>query len=412
MKRTLTLIVALCVVLSLFNIVHAQEDITLDFWVRTSDDFAEEIAIFEEANPGIKINQVQVGENYDDLVAKYNAAIAADNLPQVGIVGQRHGIPQFYDAGKLIPIVNYMTEEEQADIIDGFWIRFTYQDVRLVVPFQSSMPVMYYNETMLNELGLEVPSTVSEMVEVAAQAVKDVDGDGVTDIYGFNMHSDSPWYIQPLVWGLGGTVIDADGNVNVKTDEMKEVFTLVAQMVENGIMPANQHATSQTDFTNGTLLFFLSSCASKRNVETTLGDNFEYNIAFFPAEKELNVCIGGNGLAIFASTEEQQEASAKFIKYMISADAISKSTLERGYIPFTHSHYESDIIQERLEDPIWKTVLAQIDYIKGQNIHPADSTIWKEIMNLLSEVEADPSMDIDAALDRMQEEIDDFMMLY
>lgn len=104
MKKLLSLILALMLLLSLCASAAAEETITLDFWVRTSDDFSSEIAAFEAANPGIKINQVQVGENYDDLVAKYNAAIAADNLPQVGMVGQRHGIPQFYDAGKLIPL--------------------------------------------------------------------------------------------------------------------------------------------------------------------------------------------------------------------------------------------------------------------------------------------------------------------
>ncbi|MCI6378800.1 MAG: ABC transporter substrate-binding protein [Clostridiales bacterium] len=412
MKKFLSLLLALCMLAGLCGTALADETITLDFWVRTSDDFSAEIAAFEAANPGIKINQVQVGGNYDDLVAKYNAAIAAGNLPHVGIVGQRHGIPQFYDAGKLIPIENYMTAEEQADVIDGFWTRYTYQGVRLAVPFQSSMPMMYYNETMLNELGLEVPTTFTGMIEAAKQAVKDLDGDGATDIYGFNMHSDSPWYIQPLVWSFGGTIIDADGNVNVNTPEMKEVFSLIAGMVKDGVMPANQHATAQTDFTNGTTLFFFTSCASKSNIQEAIGDSFQYNMAFFPAEKELNVCIGGNGLAIFASDDAHQEAAAKFIKYMISPESISQSTLQRGYMPFTHSQFASELIQARLEDPIWKTVLAQVDYIQGQNIHPADSTIWNETMALLSEIEADPDMDIGAALEKMQAEIDEFMMLY
>lgn len=413
MKKLLALALSTCILVSMWGSAHATEQaINLDFWVRTTDDFSAEISAFEEANPGIKINQVQVGGNYDDLVAKYNAAIAANNLPQVGIVGQRHGIPQFYDAGKLIPIENYMTTKEQADVIDGFWTRYTYQGIRLVVPFQSSMPMMHYNETMLKELGLEIPSTFTGMIEAAKQAVKDVDGDGSTDIYGFNMASDSPWYIQPLVWGFGGQVIDEAGKVNVRTEEMKDVLSLIAQMVNDGIMPANQHATAQTDFTNGTLLFYLSSCASKGNIEKAVGDNFKYSMAFFPAEKEQNVNIGGNGLAIFASTLEQQEASAKFISYMISPDSISQSTLEAGYMPFTKSQFASELIQTRMKDPIWKVVLNQVAYIQGQNIHPADSTIWSETVNLLSALETDPGMDLDTALEKMQSEIDEFIMMY
>ena len=412
MKKVLSMVMALCLMLAACGAALAEETVTLDFWVRTSDDFTEEIAAFEAANPRVKINQVQVGENYDDLVAKYNAAIAANNLPQVGIVGQRHGIPQFYDAGKLIPIENYMSAEEQADVIEGFWTRYTYQGVRLAVPYQSSMPMMYYNATMLEELGLTVPKTFSELEETAKKAVKDVNGDGTTDVFGLNFAADTPWYIQPLVWNFGGTIIDAEGNVNVDTPEMLEVLTRLGGLVRDGVMPANQHATGQTDFTNGSVLFYFTSCASKSNIEKAVGENFEYNMAFFPAEKTLNVCVGGNGLAIFASDEARQEASWKFIQYLISPEAMAKSSLTRGYMPFTKAQFASELIQQRLEDPIWKTVLDQVEYIQGQNIHPADSTIWNELMALLSEVEANPDMDIAAALKDLQAEVDEFMMLY
>lgn len=412
MKKILSLVLTLCMVLAVCSFAQADETITLDFWVRTTDDFSEEIAAFEAANPDIHINQVQVGSSYDDLVSKYNAAIASDSLPQVGMVSQRHGIPQLYDAGKLIPIENFMSEEEQADIMEQYWVRYTYQGVRLAVPFQSSMPMMYYNETMLNELGLSVPTTFDELVETAAKAVQDTDGDGVPDIYGFNMAADCPWYVQPIVWSMGGTIVDDEGNVSVNTPEMAEALGFFATMVKEGIMPANQHSTAQADFTNGTLLFFFTSCASKSAIESAIGDSFTYNMAFFPGDEELNVCIGGNGLAIFESSEEEEQAAYRFIQYLISPEAISQSTLTRGYIPFTYSQFESEIIQERLEDPIWKIVLDQVNYIHGQNIHPADSTLWNETMSLLSEIEADPDLDIPAALEKMQAEIDEFMMLY
>ncbi len=81
-------------------------------------------------------------------------------------------------------------------------------------------------------------------------------------------------------------------------------------------------------------------------------------------------------------------------------------------MPFTHSQFESDLIKTRLEDPIWNVVLSQVDYIKGQGIHPADSTIWNELKALLSEIEADPNLDIDAKLDALQNEVDEYMMLY
>ena len=197
MKKILSLVLALCMLLLLSSVALAEDTINLEFWIRTAgDDYTKEIAAFEEANPGIKVNQVQVAGNYDELVSKYTTAIAAGNMPHLGIVGQRHGIPQIYDAGYIVPVDEWMTAEEQADILDGYWVRYTYNGVRTAVPFGSSMPVMHTNATMLKELGLEVPTTFTEMLAAAAKAVKDTDGDGATDIFGFNMASDVPWYIS------------------------------------------------------------------------------------------------------------------------------------------------------------------------------------------------------------------------
>ena len=412
MKKILSLVLALCMLLLLSSVALAEDTINLEFWIRTAgDDYTKEIAAFEEANPGIKVNQVQVAGNYDELVSKYTTAIAAGNMPHLGIVGQRHGIPQIYDAGYIVPVDEWMTAEEQADILDGYWVRYTYNGVRTAVPFGSSMPVMHTNATMLKELGLEVPTTFTEMLAAAAKAVKDTDGDGATDIFGFNMASDVPWYIQPLVWSYGGTIIDSEGNVNMTSDEMVAVLSAIAESVKNGVMPANQHGTGQEDFTNGTLMFYFASCASKTSIQNAVGDKFDYQISFLPGEKELNVCIGGNGLAVFKSDEAHEEAAAKFIKYMISNEGIT-SNLERGYMPFTTSQFEGEVIQQHLQDPLWKKALDQVQYIKGQNVHPADSVIWSEITTLLSEIEADPDMDILAALKEIQAEVDEFMMLY
>lgn len=410
MKKLLPLVLALCMVLGLTGYALA-DDVTLEFWVRNSDDFAKEIAIFEAANPGVKINQVQVGSNYDDLVAKYNAAQVAGNLPHVALVGQRHGIPQWYDSGVLLAAEEWLTEEEQNDVLDNFWTRYTYNGVRLAVPFGSSMPVLWYNKTMLDELGLAVPETLTEMKEAAIKAVQDVDGDGATDIYGLNFNSDTPWYIQPMVWCMGGVVIDEEGNINMTSDEMVKVFEMLAEMVSAGALPANQHSSANADFCNGTSLFYIASCASKGGLQKNIGDKFELGVAMFPSEVTRNVCIGGNGLAIFKSTPELEELSAKFVKFMMSVEGMDFQ-LTQGYMPFTKTQFASDLIQERLQDPMWSIVLDQVQYIKGQNVHPADSTIWSEMTNLISAIEADPTLDIPAALQNIQEEVDEFMMLY
>ena len=413
MKKLLSMLLALAMLLSMAGAALGEEEVTLDFWVRFDDDLSEEIANFEAMHPGVKINQVQVGANYDDLVAKYNAAMQAGDMPEIGMVGQRHGIPQFYDAGWLIPMENYMTAEEQADIPDGYWVRYTYDGKRLAVPFGCSMPIMAVNMTLLRELGYDtVPTTWDGIVEAAYKAVKDVDGDGATDIYGINFNSDTPWYIQPLLWCAGGSLFDGEGNPHVNTPEMKLVLSRLAQLVKDGVMPANQHKTGSQDFQNGGTLFYFVSCAFVEKAVRNVGDAFEVGVGMFPTDKTLNVCIGGNGLAIFKSDERKQEIAAEFIKYMISPEVSINTSLMLGYIPYTYSQFELDYIKEKMQDPRLATVLEQTKYIKGEGVSPVDAVIWNTMLSLISELEADPDMDLDKALEDFQAEVDEYMMLY
>ena len=71
MKKTLCVLLSLLLLLGMTSLAQADEAMTLRLWVRYDDDFSACIADFEALHPGVKIIQEQVGNNYDDLLAKY-----------------------------------------------------------------------------------------------------------------------------------------------------------------------------------------------------------------------------------------------------------------------------------------------------------------------------------------------------
>lgn len=383
----------------------ATETTTVKFWVRTADKFENEIAAFEAANPTIKVELLGVGKDYDELVTKYMAGIAANDLPNVAMLGQRHGIPQLYDSGKLLAIESFMTTDEQNDILPAFWERFTYKGKRVAVPFQSSMPIMFYNKAVLSEMGItEVPDTFDKLVLAAKTAASS------GKYFGFNMHSDSPWYVQPLAVNYGQPAINADGTVNVKQDGYKKVFEAIQTMVHTDkSMPGNQHNTAREDFNNGLTAFHLDSCASWSAIEKGVGGKFEVGIAYFPKSDLLSVPIGGNSLGIFQSDPATEAASFKLVQYLISPESIVSETMEKGYIPISTSSLEDDTVKAKLEDPLFKTVIGQVEYLRGQPVNPADSIIWSNTISVLEKVEANPKTDIDAELAKFQESVDKFL---
>lgn len=247
MKKTLSLALSFLLVLSLWLPVLAEgEQKELIFWTRINDTFEEEIAAFETLHPDVKVTRVGVGSSYDDLVTKYIAAAVSGELPHVGLLSQRYGIPQIYDAGVLVPIEKFMSEEEQNDIMAAYWERYTYNGERVAVPFQSSMPVLYVNKALLAEAGVEAPTTWEEVQQAAAKLTKDTDGDGVTDVFGFNMPDDAPWYVNALVREAGGEIIHEDGTVTVNIPQMVSVLKDIQRMAAAAACPPISTARQRT----------------------------------------------------------------------------------------------------------------------------------------------------------------------
>ena len=378
------------------------------FWHRISDNFTNEIAEFEAQNPDIKVISEAVGTNYDDLYTKYMTAIASNSLPNVGIVGQRHGISQLYDSGKLLPIEDYIDSASLDDIMPSYWGRFEYKGKKVCIPYSNSVPVLYYNADLFAELGLEPPKTLEEVVEVAKKATVDRDGDGMTDIYGFNFNSDSAWYIQPWVWDQGSQVILADDKASVDNEGYYNTLKTISQMVHvDKSMAANQHATGLDDFKNGYVAMFVTSSANLKQFED--GCDFEVGVAHFPGKY---TALGGNSLGIFASDEKKVEASIRFVNYLTSLDG-SMVNIEKGYLPIRNSFMESDKIKTLLEnEPKRNVSIDSVADLYAQGVNIADSTIWLETLDILSIVESDPNADIKALLKDFQETVDQYYADY
>ena len=411
MKKRIVLALLLAAVSSAFAFAGGSGETTdngkvqIVFWHRTFDDFSKEEAAFEAANPDIDVVNEAVGGDYDDLYTKYMTAIASNSLPNAGIVGQRHGIPEMYESGKLLVIEDYLPSESLDDVMPAFWGRFIYDGKRVCIPYSSSVPMLYYNADLFEEYGQKVPEHFEEIPAVAKALTIDRDGDGRTDVYGFNFNSDTPWYIQPWAWDEGAEVILADDRASVDNDGYRAVFEGIHQMVfEDGSMPSNQHSTGLDDFKNGYTAMFVTSSANLAQLQAGCG--FRLGVAPFPGTY---TALGGNSIGLFATNDEKElEATIRWISYLISLDG-SLTNIMKGYLPIRTSFMESEEIQDLIaSDPLRAVSIESAENIYPQSVNVADSTIWQETMDILSKVESDPDADIPALLADFQKTVDDF----
>lgn len=207
----------------------ATESIELDFhtWLPTQVQWPELIAAFESENPGIKIN-FNREEDYDAYRTNLDNEILAGETP--AIYGIQAGASFDDYAEYAMPVADYA-----ADWIDGVRAESlketTTQDGTLsAVPILTAgMQFYLYNQTLFEELGLELPTSYDELVAVSKAAAD-------AGYSPFAMGAADTWHVTDFfVWmsnqyGAGGEIYkaaageqpwDSDALVQAATDWQK-----------------------------------------------------------------------------------------------------------------------------------------------------------------------------------------------
>jgi putative aldouronate transport system substrate-binding protein len=126
--------------------------------------------------------------------AKLNATIAAGEMPDIiqAYWGPSNSVAkQLVDQGVLLPIDEYVADNPYLDgyLTEDEWVYLTFSGQKYALaqprPF-ANWDTIWIRQDWLDNLGLERPTTVEELAEVAlAFTTQDPDGNGIDDTYGF-----------------------------------------------------------------------------------------------------------------------------------------------------------------------------------------------------------------------------------
>ncbi|HLV09202.1 MAG TPA: extracellular solute-binding protein, partial [Halanaerobiales bacterium] len=170
MKKFL-IIFLMVLIFSLTAVAMAEEEVTLSFWSwRTEDIDAYEyfISEFNKEHPNIKINfEPYKNTEYNTILA---TALQGGSGPDIIHLRAYGGMEDLANAGYLTPLDGKVTEFENfpQDILAGATNR---RDERVYgVPFAVQYVQVLYNKELFNQLGLEIPETWDEFLNVARKA--------------------------------------------------------------------------------------------------------------------------------------------------------------------------------------------------------------------------------------------------
>ncbi|MBU4350511.1 ABC transporter substrate-binding protein [bacterium] len=412
MKKLLVIVVFTIIVFSLCSSVFAS-GVKIDFWYALGGEagkvFSGLIKEFNQSQNEVEVNGIYSG-NYGDTANKVIAAIASDTLPQGGIIPAG---PLFTGAYGNYKILDYIEKYKfnLGKFYPGTLDYSKYQGKICVLPFNISTPVLYYNKDLFEKVGLDPekpPQTWEELMEYGKKLTLDTDNDGNADTWGVDIKS-IDWVFKAFILQNGGKIMNEDSTeVMFNSPEGLEALKFWKSLTDEGIMPVGLHDLAEKYFLSGNLGIYLGSSTKLGGWSGQL--DFDFGTAFLPKKKTYAVTMGGATAALFPSTPEKEEATWKFIEWLLGSENIAKWSAATGYIPTTSSALKTIIIQKLFQEkPEYKAAFEQLQYVQNYEHFSAMGTLDRTFYEMLDKVERE-ALTPEEALEEAAEIITDDML--
>ncbi|MEH7272440.1 ABC transporter substrate-binding protein [Neobacillus vireti] len=328
----------------------SDEPVTLQFWDENAGPartpvWEEVIKRFEEKNPNIDVEYVGIPNS--SAKSKYDAAIAADDMPDIGSV-QTTWLPEFSIREALLPLDSYFEKSDISKKINpsatGVNKKIT-QDGKLYgIPYAQNLDALWIRTDWFEQAGVQEPKTWDEFFTVI-EKMKDQNNNR----YGFTIRggAGASFTIQRAMFAYSGLdFFDKNGKTNI--NDPKHV-----EFVEKYFSYYDKF-TPKSDITNGykemIAGFDTGVVAMVHHNPGSYGEHNKalpagsYKLIPLPTtEKGQYVAEGGNAvnLAIFKSTKHADEAW-KFVEFVNSEEAQSYWNEQTGQIPTN-----SDVLDDK-----------------------------------------------------------------
>lgn len=305
---------------------------------------------------------------YDDAITKLRSASLGNldaDVVQIYDIGTRYMI----DSDLTIPMQQFIDSEsyDVSQIEPNIAAYYTVEDNLYSMPFNSSTPVLYYNEALFEAAGIEeAPSTLAEIGEMQ---------DALTEagaqmpisltIYG--------WFVEQFIAKQGLEFVNnGNGREAIPTEvefiengAMQNILEEWYALYESGAAPNVGRDGGSPEFVSGQSAMMIGSTSSLSSIMSEVGGEFEVGTAYLPSiseEDEGGVSIGGASVwAMDNEDSDKAQASWEFIKYLVTPEIQAEWASATGYFPITTATHEEEVFKQNIEEfPQFQTAIDQL----------------------------------------------------
>ncbi len=328
----------------------SDEPATITFWDENAGPqrtpiWEELIKRFEDENPNIDVEYV--GLPKDSAKSKLDAAIAADDMPDVGSV-QTSWLPEFSIRDALLPLDDYWEDSELNGLINQGALDFNKEIVQgnglYGIPYTQNLDILWVRPDWFEEAGVKIPETWDEFFAAAEQMTDKANGR-----YGYTIRGGAggSFQLQRLMFAYNGfeDYVTEDGKSTINDPKNVEFVEKYLSMYEKFTPKSditNGYKEMIAGFDTGVIAMVHHNIGSYGEHKKALEENQFQAIPLPKTADGKYVAEGGNtiGLSIFKTTENP-DAAWKFVEFINSAESQSYWNEQVGQIPTN-----ADVIKE------------------------------------------------------------------
>lgn len=314
----------------------------ITYWHINSDTFggpatAEIVALFEVANPDVKVTQLFQQNSYTGLLENLQASLAAGTAPDLAQIGYLF-LDYVYTNLPYVPLDTLVETYDGQAFIDGFPANMrelaATRGQLMGTPFAVSAPLAYYNADLFTQAGLDPdspPVTTADWWAAAEQIKAET---GKVGLY-IQLLNDN-WTLDGLISSNGQPLLDcgeAGAEAAFAAPAGVEALQWWADMVANDYSLNVLATEGHPAFLAGEVAANITTPAQRAGFEAQA--NFDLRATQFPrwGEQELSLPTGGNTLVTFASDPAKQEATWRFLQFLYTPEAMNLWIQGTGYLP-------------------------------------------------------------------------------
>ncbi|SFR72694.1 multiple sugar transport system substrate-binding protein [Agromyces sp. CF514] len=338
-------------------LVPSYSDATQGLWEDVIDGF-------EAENTDIDVKlEVQSWDNLETVIA---TKIQAGEAPDIYNGGPFAG---FAADELLYPAEDVVSADTYSDFQESFLANAEVDGTAYALPLIASARALFVNNALLEQAGVEAPTTWDELLDAATKV--SALGGGVAG-YGMPLGSEEAQAEAAVwLWGGGGTFGDADA-ITIDDPSNLPGAEQIKKMIDAGATQADPGSTDRSPLMD---IFIQGKIGMQVGLPPTVGqiaDNnpdLDYSIVPIPTKDGSAFTLGVmDQLMAFQNDGDKKEAITKFLDYYYSADVYVPWVQTEGFLPVTKSGAEALGGEESLK-PF-------LDVLPGAQFYPSTNPGW------------------------------------